>query len=369
MRVEQSAIIRRSPDEVFRFLENRANDTVWMRAVMRSEWLDSGDTCRVGRRGQIVLQIFGRQARFIDEVTDYIPGRRIAHRTIEGPFPLTTACICAPAEHGCLATVVGELDRVPGGWIGRLATPFLGRIIRRGFRADLLRLKALLEQRPGERELLRVQTSDSPTTRDFGDFYNSRKAASEVRRYHNKGPIPSTRLLIDALTTEGVEGATAIDIGGGIGAVQHELLAAGATHVTSVDASDAYIKTARDESERRGLSGRVTYHHGDFLELAQTIPPADIVTLDRVINVCPDWKRLIRLSAARSRRLYGLVYPRNTLPVRMVVWVMNRFVWRGRVHASVPSPDVIDTLTSQAGFVQFFSKTTGAWQVAVFRRH
>ncbi len=102
-------------------------------------------------------------------------------------------------------------------------------------------------------------------------------------------------MLIDALKTEGVEGATVIDIGGGIGAVQHELLAAGAAHVTSVDASDAYIQTAREESERRGLTGRVTYYHGDFLELAETIPPADIVTLDRVINVYPDWKRLIRI--------------------------------------------------------------------------
>jgi 2-polyprenyl-3-methyl-5-hydroxy-6-metoxy-1,4-benzoquinol methylase len=104
--------------------------------------------------------------------------------------------------------------------------------------------------------------------RDFGDFYNARKAASELRRYRRKGPIPSTRMLINALKTEGVEGATVIDIGGGIGAVQHELLAAGAAHLTSVDASDAYIQTAREESRRRGLSGRVTYHHGDFLELA-----------------------------------------------------------------------------------------------------
>ena len=209
---------------------------------------------------------------------------------------------------------------------------------------------------------------DSPTMRDFGDFYNARKAASELRRYRNKGPIPSTRMLIDALKTEGVEGATVIDIGGGIGAVQHELLAAGAAHVTSVDASDAYIQTAREESERRGLNGRVTYHHGDFLELAETIPPADIVTLDRVINVYPDWKRLIHLSAARARRLYGLVYPRDTLPVRMVVSVMNLLVWRGPVHASVPSPDVIDRLTSEAGLVRFFSKTIGPWQVAVYRR-
>jgi hypothetical protein len=48
---------------------------------------------------------------------------------------------------------------------------------------------------------------------------------------------------------------------------------------------------------------------------------------------------------------------------------MNLLVWRGAVHASLPSPDVIDRLTSQAGLVRFFSKTTGPWQVAVYRRH
>lgn len=207
-----------------------------------------------------------------------------------------------------------------------------------------------------------------PTTRDFGDFYNPRKAASELRNYRHKGPIPSTRMLIDALKTEGVEGATVIDIGGGIGAVQHELLSAGAAHVTSVDASDAYIQTAREESEGRGHSGRVTYHLGDFLELAEAIPPADIVTLDRVINVCPDWNRLIHLSAARACRLYGLVYPRDTLPVKMAVNMMNLLVWRGPVHASVPSPDVIARLTSEAGLVRFFSRTIGHWQVTVYRR-
>ena len=353
MRVEESAMIRRPAEEVFTFLENRANDTAWMASVIRSEWLESGDQPAVGRRGWMVIRILGRRMKFLDEVTDYVPGRRIAHRTVEGPLPLNTACICEPAEHGCRTTVVGELDRIAGGWIGRLAAPFFTRIMRHGFKADLARLRDLLELR---------------AHRDFGDFYNAKKAASEQRRYRAKGPIPSTRMLIDALTAEGVEGATAIDIGGGIGAIQHELLAAGAVHVTSVDASDAYIQAARDESERRGFGGRVTYYHGDFLELAQRIPPADIVTLDRVINVCADWQQLIVLSAARTTLLYGLVYPRNTLPVRMVVRVMNRLVWRGRVHAAVPCPEVLDRLTRQAGLVRFVSKTTGPWQVEVYRR-
>jgi ubiquinone/menaquinone biosynthesis C-methylase UbiE len=207
-----------------------------------------------------------------------------------------------------------------------------------------------------------------PTTRDFGSFYNARKAASELRHYRNKGPIPSTRALIDALKSEGVEGATLIDIGGGIGAIQHELLAAGVARVTSIDASDAYIKLAQEESNRRGFAGRVTYHHGDFVELADTIPPADIVTLDRVINVYPDWKRLVQLSAARTLRLYGLVYPRDTLPVKMTVALMNLVLWRGPVHASVRAQETIDRVAGEAGVVQNFSKAVGPWQVAVYRR-
>jgi len=169
------------------------------------------------------------------------------------------------------------------------------------------------------------------TPSDFGIFYNARQAASELRNYRNRGPIPSTRMLIDALKAEGVQGATLIDIGGGIGAIQHELLAAGVAHVTSIDASHAYIQSAQEESQRRGLTGRVTYHHGDFVELADTIPPADIVTLDRVINVYQDWKRLVQLSAVRARRLYGLVYPAIGDRARSDRW--NRYC-RLRVPAS-----------------------------------
>jgi magnesium-protoporphyrin O-methyltransferase len=143
----------------------------------------------------------------------------------------------------------------------------------------------------------------------MGSFYNQKHAASQLRKYREKGPIASTQTLIDALKTEGVQDATLLDIGGGIGAIQHELLAAGAAHATSVDASALYLEAAQEESTRRGLGDRVTYRHGDFVELAESIPPADIVTLDRVINVYPDWERLVELSAARVQCLYGLVYP------------------------------------------------------------
>jgi predicted methyltransferase len=209
------------------------------------------------------------------------------------------------------------------------------------------------------------------TTDEFGDFYDERRAASDLRRYREKGSRPWTRTLIESLKAEGVEGATLLDIGGGVGVIHHELLAAGVASATCVDASAAYLATAGAESERRGHAERVTYRHGDFVELAESIPPADIVTLDRVINVYPDWRRLAELSAARAQRLYGLVYPRDRRLVRLIIFAMNGVLrLRGkRVRASVHPADAIEHVLRESGLSLQSSRNAGpAWQVAVYRR-
>jgi hypothetical protein len=93
MKIQESIIIHRRPEDVFAFLKIRSNDATWMAALVESEWLDSTATdlpapIGVGRRGRMLLKLPGRQAEFIDEVTEYEPGRRIAHRTVKGPIPL-----------------------------------------------------------------------------------------------------------------------------------------------------------------------------------------------------------------------------------------------------------------------------------------
>jgi putative transposase len=57
------------------------------------------------------------------------------------------------------------------------------------------------------------------TTSRMGSFYNEKRAASQLRKYRENGPIASTQTLIDALKTEGIEGATLLDIGGVWGAL------------------------------------------------------------------------------------------------------------------------------------------------------
>ncbi len=164
-----------------------------------------------------------------------------------------------------------------------------------------------------------------------------------------------------------MEGATLLDIGGGIGVIQHELT----TRAISVEASAAYLAAALEESDRRGHTGRATYQHGDFVDLAESITPADIVTLDRVLNVYPEWERLASLSAERARRLFGVVVPRDTRFVRLVIVAMNLVLrLQGhRVRAAVIPIDAIDRVARQAGLSPYFSRTVGpAWQVLLYRR-
>jgi 2-polyprenyl-3-methyl-5-hydroxy-6-metoxy-1,4-benzoquinol methylase len=209
------------------------------------------------------------------------------------------------------------------------------------------------------------------TTTTMGSFYDEKRAASELRKYREKGPIPSTQALIEALEAEEIEGMTLLDIGGGIGAIQHGLLDAGVAHATCVDASAPYLDAAREESRRRGHDGRVAYVHGDFVELADSIPPADIVTLDRVINVYPGWEGLVGLAAARAERLLGLVYPRDTRMVRLVVFAMNLHLRRKgtQVRAAIRPGDAIERIARENGLAPHVAQDVGpAWHVAVFRR-
>lgn len=93
---------------------------MWMASVAESEWLDPAAPMRVGRRGRMVMKAkaMGRR-EFLDEVTVYEPGRRIAHRSVSGRMEIHTTCIAEPSGNGCRATVLYEPQRLPGGcWAG-----------------------------------------------------------------------------------------------------------------------------------------------------------------------------------------------------------------------------------------------------------
>ena len=195
-------------------------------------------------------------------------------------------------------------------------------------------------------------------------------AAKELKKYRRAGPSKTTRLLIEALQAEGIQGLTLLDIGGGIGALGHELLAAGASRATNVDASTAYIEVAKEESERLGHSDRVSYQHGNFVDLAPEISPADIVTLDRVICCYHDMEALVGLSAQRATKYYGVVYPRDNRWFIAARPVINLFLWLSRnpFRMFLHPTAAVDAVVRRQGLQPRFHRNTAIWQVVVYGR-
>ena len=200
--------------------------------------------------------------------------------------------------------------------------------------------------------------------------FDQKHAAREFRNYQKNGPIPTTKALIHSIKRVGVHDDTLLDIGGGVGAIQVELLKSGARSAVSVDASVAFEALARVEAEREGLSDRIRYESGDFVELAARIEPADIVTLDRVVCCYPNMESLIRLSTQRARRVYGLVYPRDRGLNRMFIRVQNFFrgLFRNPFRSFVHSVETMDSLIAGAGFTLRQRVRTFVWEVSVWEK-
>lgn len=200
--------------------------------------------------------------------------------------------------------------------------------------------------------------------------FDERIARRELERYRRKGPSKTTRILLEAVRAEGVAGGSLLDIGGGVGAISNELLEAGVTRADVVDASGAYLQAARNEAERRGNQERISFHFGDFVEVAPEIGPADVVTLDRVICCYDDMDALVSASAERARRLYALVYPRESWWNRFGVEVVNLScrVRRNPFRAFVHSSEAVERVIRGKGLERRFHRTTVFWQVAVYGR-
>lgn len=205
---------------------------------------------------------------------------------------------------------------------------------------------------------------------DYDAMFNERAARQELARYRRRGADASTKRLIEVLEAAGVRGATLLDIGGGIGAIGIELMAAGVRSLTNVDASRPYLSVARGELERRGLVDRAAFHHGDFVALADGLEDADVVTLDRVICCYEDWTALVDRSLQRAKRLYGLVYPVDRWWMRLSVGVIRRASRLfGRPAPFAVHPDAaVDARIRAAGFTRIFEQRGIAWQTVLYRR-
>ena len=200
--------------------------------------------------------------------------------------------------------------------------------------------------------------------------FSTKDAQSDLERYRRDGPDAPTRALIEAIRKEGIEGATLLDIGGGVGAIQLELLAAGLGSSESVDASEAYVEVAAAEAERRGLADRAGHRFGTLAELADEVATADIVTLDKVVCCNADLPLLLGDVVLRARRMIGLIYPRDRWWNALAAKALAVFGWltRDSTRWYLHSDEEVDGFLRRAGFERREVSRTFIWQVALYVR-
>jgi SAM-dependent methyltransferase len=202
------------------------------------------------------------------------------------------------------------------------------------------------------------------------DFFGERIARRNLRKYRRGGPFGTTKRLLAALREAPGPKDSLLDVGGGVGVIAHEMLAAGTSSAVIVDASPAFLAAARAESERRQTGDRLRLQLGDAVELRDDVPAADVVTLDKVVCCYVDMESLLAVTASRARQLMALAYPRDDWWVRAMVVVGNRMLqlkgsaFRSYVHRNA----AIESALRRAGLTPRLQRRGAFWIVAVFER-
>jgi hypothetical protein len=200
----------------------------------------------------------------------------------------------------------------------------------------------------------------------FGGWF-ARRAA---RRYRKKGLDKTARRMVAFLESQGIEGATVLEIGGGVGEIEIELLKRGAGRAVNLELSPAYERETRRLLREHGLEERATWRLHDIAADPDAIEPADIVVLHRVVCCYPDYRKLLGAAADHARRFVVFSYPPRHALTRLFVAGENLLVraLRGEFRSFVHPPSAMLAVLEERRFRRTFTHRALVWQIAGFER-
>lgn len=201
-------------------------------------------------------------------------------------------------------------------------------------------------------------------------IFGARTARLDARRYRKHGPKQTQASVIQLLRERGVQGVEVLEIGGGIGAIQIELLRAGAARTTNVELSRGYEAEAGALLREAGLEARAERLLGDLVTDPALAPAADAVVLERVLCCYPDLPGLLAAAADRARSSLVATYPRRNPGSRAFARVANLIlaVFGGGFRIFVHDPAEIERIALAHGLRRTDVRRGRVWEVAAFDR-
>jgi magnesium-protoporphyrin O-methyltransferase len=207
-------------------------------------------------------------------------------------------------------------------------------------------------------------------SRDYRRFFNQRFARRLANRYRKRGLDPTAQTMVQFLQELGIEGATVLEVGGGVGEIQIELLKLGAARAQNLELSPAYEQQARMLAGQAGVQGRLDWRIHDLAQDPAAVVPADLVILHRVVCCYPDYEHLLGAAADHARRALVFSYPpRNALSrafygVFNLVMRLTRSSFRGFAHP----PGAMLGVLEDHGLRRTYGRRSRIWQVAGLER-
>jgi 16S rRNA G966 N2-methylase RsmD len=212
--------------------------------------------------------------------------------------------------------------------------------------------------------------SDCCTPKGYRWIFSERSARAEAKRYRRRGLDPTSRRIFDFVKQQGVEGRTVLEVGGGIGAIQLELLKAGAARAVSVELTPTYEEEATALLREAGLEERVERRIMDFASAGSAVDGADIVIMNRVICCYPDMPRLAGTASDHARELLVMSFPKRTWWMRIAMFLGNGIlsVTRREFHIFLHPPKRILATSEEHGLRTVLNESGVLWTVAALRR-
>lgn len=195
--------------------------------------------------------------------------------------------------------------------------------------------------------------------------FSSRFARRVAKRYSKRGLSPAASRMVGFVSEHGLEGATVLEIGGGVGELHVELLRRGAARVTNLEISTSYEAEARALLERAGLTERVTRGFGDIATSPELAEPADVVVMHRVVCCYPDYQLLLSVAANHARRLLVYSHPADNVVAKAIIGSENlvRRLQRNPFRAFVHPPDAMVAAAEGDGLRTEYRHRAKDWQV------
>lgn len=204
----------------------------------------------------------------------------------------------------------------------------------------------------------------------YDAVFTDRFAQRVATRYRKRGLNATSRRMVDFLCERGIEGASVLEIGGGVGEIQLELLRRGAAQVTNLEISASYEEEARQLLEQSGMRGRVTRRLLDIAEAPDDVEPADVVVLHRVVCCYPDYERLLSAAGSHAVRMLVFSHPPENVITRGVIGAENlaRRIRRQSFRAFVHPADAMVSVLAGTGLTVRYGHRGRVWCVVGFER-